>query len=72
MWRKLLLHRPIPVEARELVDATFEELSHALIRGEPVKLRSFETFVSRASIDIVLRVAGPRRSSEPRAAWGSG
>ena len=35
-------------KARELVEATFEELSQALIRGEPVKLRSFGEFVPRA------------------------
>ena len=35
-------------KARELVDATLEELSEALIRGEPVKLQSFGTFVPRA------------------------
>ena len=35
-------------KARELVEATFEELSQALIRGEAVKLRSFGTFAPRA------------------------
>ena len=34
-------------KARELVEATFEELSQALIRGEAVKLRSFGEFVPR-------------------------
>jgi len=42
-------------KARELVDATFEELSQALIRGEPVKLRSFGAFVPRAKRERVGR-----------------
>ena len=42
-------------KARELVEATFEELSQALIRGEPVKLRSFGTFVSRAKRERIGR-----------------
>jgi integration host factor subunit alpha len=35
-------------EARKIFDETFDELSDALIRGEPVKLRNFGTFNLRA------------------------
>jgi len=35
-------------EARKILDAAFEEISQALIRGEQVKLRSFGTFNVRA------------------------
>jgi integration host factor subunit alpha len=31
-------------EARRILDATFEEICEALVRGEQVKLRSFGTF----------------------------
>jgi integration host factor subunit alpha len=31
-------------EARKIFDETFDELSDALVRGEPVKLRNFGTF----------------------------
>ncbi|MBM3562509.1 MAG: integration host factor subunit alpha [Alphaproteobacteria bacterium] len=31
-------------EARKMLDATFDEISEALLRGESVKLRSFGTF----------------------------
>jgi integration host factor subunit alpha len=34
-------------EAREIFDATFDELSAAILRGESVKLRSFGTFTLR-------------------------
>ena len=35
-------------EARKIFDETFDELSDALVRGEPVKLRNFGTFNLRA------------------------
>jgi integration host factor subunit alpha len=35
-------------EAGRILDAAFDELSDALIRGEPVKLRNFGTFDLRA------------------------
>ena len=35
-------------EARRILDATFEEICGALLRGEQVKLRSFGTFTVRA------------------------
>jgi len=35
-------------EARRILDATFEEICEALLRGEQVKLRSFGTFSVRA------------------------
>ncbi len=31
-------------EVRKIFDDTFDELSHALVHGEPVKLRNFGTF----------------------------
>lgn len=34
-------------EAREIFDATFEELAVAILRGESVKLRGFGTFSHR-------------------------
>ena len=42
-------------KARELVEATFEELSQALIRGEQVKLRGFGEFVPRAKRERIGR-----------------
>ncbi len=35
-------------EARKIFNETFDELSDALVRGEPVKLRNFGTFNLRA------------------------
>ena len=35
-------------EAGEIVEAVLEEISEALVRGEPVQLRSFGRFVVRA------------------------
>jgi integration host factor subunit alpha len=49
-------------KARELVDATFEELSEALVRGEPVKLRSFGAFVPRAKRERIGR--NPKTGTE--------
>lgn len=34
-------------KARDIFDATFEELAGAILRGEPVKLRNFGTFSAR-------------------------
>jgi len=42
-------------KARELVDVTLEELPQALIRGEPVKLRSFGEFAPRAKRERIGR-----------------
>lgn len=42
-------------KAREILDATFEEISAALERGEQVKLRSFGTFNVRAKRERVGR-----------------
>jgi integration host factor subunit alpha len=42
-------------EAREILDATFEEIREALIRGEPVKLRSFGSFNVRSKRERVGR-----------------
>jgi integration host factor subunit alpha len=45
-------------EAREIFDATFEELAAALLRGESVKLRSFGVFS--------LREKRPRTGRNPK------
>lgn len=42
-------------EARQILDATFEEISEALVRGESVKLRSFGSFNVRAKRERVGR-----------------
>ncbi len=42
-------------EARKLLDATFEEISEALVRGERVKLRSFGSFKVRAKRERIGR-----------------
>lgn len=42
-------------KARELFDATFDELSDALIRGEPIKLRNFGTFRLRCKRERIGR-----------------
>ena len=42
-------------QAREIFDATFEELLNALVRGEPVKLRGFGTFDLRSKRERVGR-----------------
>jgi integration host factor subunit alpha len=42
-------------EARLILDATFEEISEALVRGESVKLRSFGSFNVRAKRERVGR-----------------
>lgn len=42
-------------EARKILDATFEEISEALVRGESVKLRSFGTFNVRAKRERIGR-----------------
>jgi integration host factor subunit alpha len=42
-------------EARKILDATFDEISEALLRGEPVKLRSFGTFNVRSKRERVGR-----------------
>jgi len=42
-------------EARKLLDATFEEISEALVRGEPVKLRSFGSFNVRSKRERIGR-----------------
>jgi integration host factor subunit alpha len=42
-------------EARKILDATFDEISEALLRGESVKLRSFGTFNVRAKRERIGR-----------------
>jgi integration host factor subunit alpha len=42
-------------DARKILDATFEEISDALIRGEPVKLRSFGSFNVRSKRERIGR-----------------
>jgi integration host factor subunit alpha len=42
-------------EARHILDAAFEEISDALARGEPVKLRSFGSFNVRSKRERVGR-----------------
>jgi integration host factor subunit alpha len=42
-------------EARKILDATFEEISEALLRGESVKLRSFGTFNVRSKRERIGR-----------------
>jgi integration host factor subunit alpha len=42
-------------EARKILDATFEEISEALVRGEPVKLRSFGSFNVRSKRERIGR-----------------
>ncbi len=42
-------------EARKILDSTFEEIGEALLRGEPVKLRSFGTFNVRSKRERVGR-----------------
>lgn len=42
-------------EARQILDATFEEISDALIRGESVKLRSFGSFNVRSKRERIGR-----------------
>ncbi len=42
-------------EARKLLDATFDEISEALLRGEAVKLRSFGTFNVRSKRERIGR-----------------
>jgi len=42
-------------QARKIFDATFEELSNALVRGEPVKMHGFGTFDLRSKRERVGR-----------------
>jgi integration host factor subunit alpha len=42
-------------EARKLLDATFEEISEALLRGERVKLRAFGSFKVRSKRERIGR-----------------
>jgi integration host factor subunit alpha len=42
-------------EARKILDATFEEIGEALLRGESVKLRSFGTFNVRSKRERIGR-----------------
>lgn len=42
-------------EARQILDATFEEISNALVRGETVKLRAFGSFNVRSKSERVGR-----------------
>lgn len=42
-------------EARQILDATFEEISDALVRGESVKLRSFGSFNVRSKRERIGR-----------------
>jgi integration host factor subunit alpha len=42
-------------DARKILDATFEEISDALVRGEPVKLRSFGSFNVRSKRERIGR-----------------
>jgi integration host factor subunit alpha len=42
-------------EARQILDAAFEEISNALVRGESVKLRSFGCFNVRSTRERIGR-----------------
>jgi integration host factor subunit alpha len=42
-------------DARKILDATFDEICQALVRGEPVKLRSFGTFNVRSKRERIGR-----------------
>lgn len=42
-------------EARQILDATFEEIREALVRGESVKLRSFGSFNVRSKRERIGR-----------------
>ena len=42
-------------EARKILDAAFDEISEALVRGEAVKLRSFGTFSVRSKRERIGR-----------------
>ncbi len=42
-------------DARKILDATFDEISDALVRGEPVKLRSFGSFNVRSKRERIGR-----------------
>jgi integration host factor subunit alpha len=51
-------------EAKKMLDAFFEEVSEALVRGEPVKLRSFGNFKLRSKRERVGR--NPKTGAEAR------
>jgi len=48
--------------ARKMLDAFFEEVTEALVRGEPVKLRSFGSFKLRSKRERVGR--NPKTGAE--------
>ena len=50
------------VQAREVFELTLEEISAALVRGEPVNLRSFGSFITRSKRERIGR--NPRTGKE--------
>ncbi|MEK8122730.1 integration host factor subunit alpha [Methylocystis sp. IM4] len=61
-------HRAVPSisrdDARNIVDATLEEISEALVRGETVSLRAFGNFKVRAKRERLSR--NPRTGVEAK------
>ena len=56
------MSQPVPHQAREVFESTLDEISDALLRGEPVKLRAFGVFSVRSKRERVGR--NPRTGVE--------